>query len=207
MIERADIEATVADILAEQLQTFHATVERMVAAKPVPPFVPPPIWVPGRHGAGLSVRHRNGLFFALRDNEAEPPSDAWLPLVVGIASVGFKWADERTMILSVELSDGHCVETERAFVLPFARGFWNAQLTYREGDRVVRFGDWQAAKESAGIDPNTEANDGHWIKVTGKQHRQLSLKLDKDGTLFENGEAIGSIKPLVAALLRELVPA
>jgi hypothetical protein len=213
---RADIDDLVAEILGEHLERFRGDFERMrqelggfidatVAAKPLPPFVPPAAWAAGRHSGGCVVRHRNGLFFARRDTNDEPPTDAWLPLLVGIAGVAFEWPDDRTMVLRVELSDGEVVESERDFVVPIARGFWKAEETYREGDRVLRFGDWQAALPSTGIDPNSAANDGHWIKVTGKQHRAVSFKLDDDGTLYESGQAIGSIKPLVAELLGDLV--
>jgi hypothetical protein len=201
-----DINAEVADILAEHLTDFRAEIIRLVAEKPLPPFVPPPTWQPGRHGAGAVIRHRNGLFYARRDTTDEPPTDAWLPLLVGIASIGFEWPDDRTMVLRVELSDGGVIETERGFVVPLARGFWLADTEYREGDRVLRFGDWQAAKSSKGIDPNGADNDGHWLKVTGKQSRAaFNFKLDDDGTMYENGHAIGTIKPLVKELFGELV--
>jgi hypothetical protein len=206
-MNRADLDTLVADVLGEHLERFRSDIERMVAEKALPPFVPPPIWAAGRHAAGAVVRHRNGLFSARRDTSDEPPTDAWLPLLVGIATVGFTWADDRHMTLRVELSDGTTVETERDFAVPIARGFWLPDVDYVEGDRVLRFGDWQAAKASKGIMPNGAENDGHWIKVTGKTARAVSFKLDDDGTLFENGHEIGTIKPLVANLLRDLVPA
>lgn len=205
MERRADLDALVAELLGEHLVAFRAELERMVAAKPLPPFVPPPVWVAGRHPAGVVVRHRNGLFYSRRDSDDEPPSDAWLPLLVGIAGVAFQWADDRTMVLKVELSDGDVIETERDFAIPISRGFWKDGDAYRIGDRVQRFGDWEAAKPSTGIDPRTEANAGHWIKVTGKQARALSLKLDDDGTMYESGHAIGTIKPMVAELFGRLV--
>jgi hypothetical protein len=200
-----DINTEVADILAEQLSDFRAEVVRLVADKPLPPFVPPPIWQPGRHGAGSVVRHRNGLFYARRDTTEEPPTDAWLPLLVGIASIGFDWPDDRTMLLKVELSDGAVIETERDFQMPLVRGAWLVDADYREGDRVLRFGEWQATKPCKGIDPCGQDNDGHWLKVSGKQLRSLSLKLDDDGTMYENGHAIGTIKPLVSELFSALV--
>jgi hypothetical protein len=206
-MNRADLDTLVADVLGEHLEKFRADIERLVAEKAIPPFTPPTPWAPARYGAGATVRHRNGLFCARRDTSDAPPSDAWLPLLVGIASVGFAWADDRHMTLRVELSDGTTVETERDFAVPIARGFWLPDVEYVEGDRVLRFGDWQAAKPSKGIMPNGAENDGHWIKVTGKTARAVSFKLDDDGTLFENGHEIGTIKPLVANLLRDLVPA
>jgi hypothetical protein len=202
MQHRADLDALVADVLGDHLARFRDELERMVAAKALPPFLPPSVWVEGRHGAGSVVRHHNGLFCSRRDTADEPPSDAWLPLLVGIAGVDFRWSDDRTMSLRVMLSDGTLVETEREFRVPIARGFWKAETVYREGDRVLRFGDWQALKESTGIDPNTDANDGHWAKVTGKQARAVSFRLDDDGTMYEGERAIGSIKPTIKDLLR-----
>ncbi|HKV17358.1 MAG TPA: hypothetical protein VJQ81_20095 [Reyranella sp.] len=202
-----DLDVMLADIIAEHFARLRVDIERMIDAKALPPFVPPHVWTKGRHAAGVVVRHRNGLFSARRDTDDEPPSDAWLPLLVGIASVALDWTDDRHLVLRVELSDGTTVETARDFVVPLARGYWTADAAYREGDRVIRFGDWQAAKPSTGIDPQGDANDGHWLKVNGKGGRVASFKLDDDGTMYESGSRIGTIKPLVANLLRDLVPA
>jgi hypothetical protein len=207
MMNSEELNAFLAELLGEHLEKFRAEIERMVAAIALPPFMPPPVWMAGRHAAGATVRHRNGLFTARRDTSDEPPTEAWLPVLVGIATVGVEWPSDRRMVMRIELSDGTMVETEREFLMPIARGFWKAEETYNEGDRVLRFGDWQAAKASIGIDPNTAANDGHWLKVTGKQHREVSFKLDDDGRMFENGHQIGSIKPMVAQLLGSLIGA
>jgi hypothetical protein len=202
-----DLDALVADILGEHLARFREDIERLIAAKPVPPFVPPAVWVEGRHAAGVSVRHRNGLFYARRDTTDEPPSDAWLPLLVGISGADFRWTDDRTMQLSVALSDGTVVTTQREFAVPIARGFWQPEVMYREGDRVQRFGEWQALKTSMGIDPNGADGGEAWLRINGKSARAVSFRLDDDGTLYEGSREIGSIKPLVATLLRGLVPA
>jgi len=199
-----DLDVLLADIIAEHFQRLRGDVERMIAAKPVPPFMPPQMWSAGRHSAGAVVRHLNGLFCARRDTFDEPPSDAWLSLLVGIAAVAFEWSDDRHMTLRVDLSDGTVVETRRDFAVPIARGFWQADVMYRVGDRVLRFGDWQAIKDSMGIDPNAADGGEHWAKVIGKGSRTASFKLDDDGTMFESGREIGSIKPLVANLLRDL---
>jgi hypothetical protein len=87
--------------------------------------------------------------------------------------------------------------------VPIVRGFWEAEIAYRAGDRVFRFGEWHAVKESHGIDPPTD--DGtHWLKVNTKTNRGVSFKLNDDGTLLENGHPIGSIKPLVSELFANL---
>lgn len=200
-----ELESVLADLFAEHIAQLRVDIERMIDAKALPPFVPPPVWTLGRHGAGAVVRHKNGLFSARRDTEDEPPTDAWLPLLVGIAGVDFRWSDDRTMQMRVMLSDGTVVETEREFTMPIARGLWSPDSDYREADRVVRFGDWQALKPSKGIDPHGDAAEGVWVKVTGKSARVASFKLDDDGTMFEGGHRIGSIKPLVSDLLRDLV--
>lgn len=199
-----DLDALLADIIADHFARLRVDVERMIDAKALPPFTPPGVWVEGRHAAGVVVRHNNGLFSARRDTNDEPPSDAWLPLLVGIAAVAFEWSDDRHMTLRVDLSDGTVVETQRDFVIPIARGWWQSDADYREGDRVLRFGDWQAAKPSKGIDPQSSDNDGHWLKVIGKGSRTASFKLDDNGTMYESGREIGTIRPLVANLLRDL---
>lgn len=201
-----DLDTLLADIIAEHFATLRVDIERMIDAKALPPFVPPQVWTEGRHAAGLVVRHRNGLFSARRDTSDEPPSEAWLPLLVGIAAVALDWRDDRHLVLRIELSDGTSVETQRDFVIPIARGYWEPDVQYRAGDRVIRFGDWQALQDSMGIDPQGVDAGEHWAKVNGKGGRVASFKLDDDGTMYESGSRIGTIKPLVANLLRDLVP-
>src|ERR1044072_3226398 len=92
-----DLDALLADIIAEHFARLRVDIERMIDAKALPPFVPPGVWTEGRHAAGVVVRHNNGLFSARRDTNDEPPSDAWLPLLVGIASVALDWSDERRL--------------------------------------------------------------------------------------------------------------
>ena len=73
---RDQILAIVSTVVAEELVGVKAelasNIDRVVATKPLPPFVPPPVWTEGRHGAGVTVRHRNGLFLARRDTDGEP---------------------------------------------------------------------------------------------------------------------------------------
>jgi hypothetical protein len=180
-------------------------IDRAVAAKPVPPFVAPAVWTPGRHGACTMVRHRNGVFCARRDTDGEPGrDDAWLPLVVGIAAVDEHWDDDRTQSTRTELSDGTTIETVRRFAVPIVRGIWDAEFYYAPGDRVIRFGEWHATAPSKGIDPSTSEGQACWLKVAGKGMRALAFTLDRDGTMFESGHEIGSLKPMVAELFARL---
>lgn len=207
-MKREDLDAFIADVLGEHLEKFREQLQAMVRAIPLPPFAPPQPWDSRGvlYPAGLVVRHRNGLFSSRRDTTDEPPSDAWLPLLVGVAGVTVSWPTDRKMLLAIELSDGSKVETERDFDIPLARGFWKPDQLYRVGDRVLRFGDWQAIKDSMGIDPNAPDGGDHWVKVSGKQARGVSFKLDDEGRLYEGGHEIGTIKPVVADLLEKLLP-
>lgn len=205
-MKREDLDAFIADVLAEHLEKFKLDIQRMVSAIALPPFLPPPMWAEGRHSAGSVVRHRNGLFSARRDTADEPPTEAWLPVLVGIASVDIKWPDDRRMVLQVELSDGNTIETEREFNVPIARGFWNAEQKYRIGDRVLRFGEWQAIKDHVGIDPHPGDNSEYWVRVAGKQARGVSFRLDNDGKMYESEHVIGDIRPVVHDVLAALVP-
>lgn len=207
---REEADALIADLMAEHFARLSADLEaridRAVAAKPLPPFVPPPVWSEGRHGAGAVVRHRNGIFLARFDSVDEPPSDAWLPLVVGLASFDMKWTDDRTFTAQATLSDGRIVETARVIAVPLVRGHWHPETTYLPGDRVFRFGEWHATAMSLGVDPSTADAEGPWEKVGGKYAKSvLALAIDDEGTVSESGREIGSIKPLVQGLLTKLV--
>src|SRR5947208_12930194 len=104
---REEIITLIATVVGEEVLGAKAElvghVERAVAAKPLPPFVPPAAWTEGRHGAGITVRHRNGLFLARRDTADEPPADAWLPILVGVAGLDLRWEGERTVALRAML--------------------------------------------------------------------------------------------------------
>ena len=204
-MKREDVDGLLADILAEHFARLRADleghIERQVAQRALPPFTPPGAWSAGRHGAGSVVRHRNGVFSARRDTEGEPGDDeAWLPILVGIASLVYEGSDERSLVRRATLSDGAVVETRRALTLPIVRGYWEADTVYKTGDRVIRMGEWHAVRESRGVDPSTDSG-AHWIKVSGKQARGLAFTLDDEGTLFESGRAAGSLKPLIETLL------
>lgn len=206
---REELDDLMAELMAEHFARLEADLtaklDRAVAAKPLPPFVPPPVWTEGRHGAGSVVRHRNGIFSARFDSADEPPSEAWLPLVVGLAAFDMKWTDDRTFTAQATLSDGRVVETARVVAVPIVRGYWNAETTYLPGDRVFRFGEWHATTMSLGVDPTGTEAEGRWEKVGGKYARALAFAVDDEGTVSEAGRPIGTIKPLVQALLEKLV--
>jgi len=201
---REQIIELITQVIGDEITLMRADVERLVAQKPLPPFLPPPSWAAGRHGASSVVRHCNGLFMARRDTDSEPPHEDWLPLVVGVAGVVLGM-DERTLTLRTRLSDGSSHLLERTLAVPLMRGVWSAEADYDEGDRVLCRGEWHALGPSRGVEPGSEGSDVSWLKVGGKARPSLNLALDEDGTMTESGHAIGSIKPLVRELLADLV--
>jgi hypothetical protein len=211
-VTRDEILAIVSTVVADELVgvkvELSAHVERAVAAKALPPFVPPPVWTEGRHGAGVMVRHRNGLFLARRDTYGEPgKDDAWLPVLVGLSGLDLRWEGERTVALRAMLSDGTSYEMVRTLAVPIVRGYWSAEADYEPADRVFRFGEWHALQASKGIQPGTRGSEEHWLKVGGKNAKpeKRAFALTDDGELTESGHVIGSFKPMIAELLDGLV--
>lgn len=211
-MNRDQLLALVTEVLAGELSLLRddleARIDRRVDTKALPPFVPPPAWTEGRHGAGVSVRHRNGLFVARRDTETEPGRDdgAWLPLVVGIAGLDLRWTGERDVAFRASLSDGTHYELMRHIPVPIVRGYWLAEVDYEIGDRVFRWGEFHALEPSRGVEPGTPGSESKWLKVGGKNARaMLPLTIDDEGEISEGGRVLGSIKPLVARLLDELI--
>jgi hypothetical protein len=209
---RDQILAIVSTVVAEELVGLKAElmghVERAVATKPLPPFVPPPVWTEGRHCAGVTVRHRNGLFLARRDTEGEPgKDDGWLPLLVGLAGLDLHWEGERTVALRAMLSDGTCYVMIRTFAVPIVRGYWSADADYEPGDRVFRFGEFHALQASKGIEPGSAGSEGRWLKVGGKTAKpeKRAFALTNEGELTESGHVIGSLKPLITEVLDDLL--
>jgi hypothetical protein len=210
-MNRDELDALVADVMAEHFARLRADleamIERAILAKPLPPFVPPPVWTEGKHGAGAVVRACGGLFMARRDTTATPLLDddgAWLPLVVGLAGFDMRWVDDHKFVCMAHLSDGRVIETEREIAVPIVRGYWNAESTYLPGDRVFRYGEHHCLKMSLGIDPTSAEAEGVWEKVGGKYARPLSFAVDDDGTITENGREIGTLKPMVKKLFDDL---
>lgn len=209
-MNRDELDALIADLMVEHFATLRTALEgeleRMVARKPVPPFVPPPIWTEGRHGAGSVVRAHGGIFYARRDTDGQPGDDdgAWLPLVVGLAGFDMRWVDDHKFVCMARLSDGRVVETAREIAVPIVRGYWNSETTYMPGDRVFRYGEHHCLKMSLGVDPTGAESAEHWEKVGGKYARNLSLAVTDDGDIIESGRVIGSIKPLIRDLFNDL---
>lgn len=207
---REEADALVADVMAEHFARLRADlealIERAIAAKPLPPFVPPPVWTEGKHGAGSVVRAHGGIFYARRDTDGHPGEDdgAWLPLVVGLAGFDMRWVDDHKFVCMARLSDGRLVETEREIAVPIVRGYWNAEATYMPGDRVFRYGEHSAVKMSLGVDPTSAEAEGTWEKVGGKYARPLTWVLDeKSLVLSENGRDVGSIRPGLLSVVEE----
>jgi hypothetical protein len=206
---RDQIIELITQVVGDELTLMRADVERLIAQKPLPPFLPPAPWAAGRHAASVVVRHVNGMFMARRDTEREPPHEDWLPVLVGIAGLEIAMEDDRTVALRGSLSDGQRFEMVRALAIPLLRGLWAADTGYAEGDRVLCNGEWQALSASKGVEPGSHGAEAAWLKVGGKSHGRVGprfeLSLDDDGNMIESGRTIGSIKPLVRELLTELV--
>ena len=209
---RDQILAIVSTVVTEELISVKAElmghVDRAVAAKPLPPFVPPPVWTEGRHGAGVAVRHRNGLFLARRDTEGEPGKhDAWLPLLVGVAGLDLRWEGDRTVALRATLSDGTSYEMIRTLAVPIVRGYWSPDVDYELGDRVFRFGEFHALQASKSVEPGGAGSEEHWLKVGGKNAKpeKRAFALTNNGELMESGHVIGSLKPMIAEVLDGLL--
>jgi hypothetical protein len=211
-VTRDEILAIVSTVIADELVgvkvELSAHVERAVAAKALPPFVPPPVWTEGRHGAGVMARHRNGLFLARRDTEGEPgKDDAWLPVLVGLAGLDLRWEGDRTVALRAMLSDGTCYEMIRTLAVPIVRGYWSPDVDYELGDRVFRFGEFHALQASKSVEPGRAGSEEHWLKVSGKNAKpdRRAFALTREGELTESGHVIGSLKPLISEVLDDLL--
>jgi hypothetical protein len=207
---REEIDALIADVMAEHFARLRddlaAHIDRVISAKPIPPFMPPPVWTEGKHGAGSVVRAHGGIFYARRDT-SDPPGDddgAWLPLVVGLAGFDMRWVDDHKFVCMARLSDGHLIETEREIAVPIVRGYWNADATYMPGDRVFRYGEHSAVKMSLGVDPTSAGAEGVWEKVGGKYARTLTWALDEASLMLsENGRDVGSIRTGLLGVVEE----
>jgi hypothetical protein len=210
-MSRDEIDALVADVMAEHFARLRAdleaAIERAIAAKPLPPFMPPPVWTEGKHGAGTVVRAHGGLFCARRDTTAQPLMDddgSWLPLVVGLAGFDMRWVDDHKFVCMARLSDGRLVEAEREIAVPIVRGYWSAETNYLPGDRVFRYGEHSAVKMSMGVDPTSADAEGVWEKVGGKYARTLTWVLDEASLMLsENGRDVGSIRPGLLSVVEE----
>lgn len=210
---REELESLVADVLGEQFARLKvdlmADIERAVAAKPIPPFVPPAPWVAGYYGAGLVVRHRGGIFYARRDTDGEPGiDDAWLSLLNGYVGCSVRWHDDRTLAVRHESSDGALTQATTVFPVPISRGAYDGRTLYQVGDRVTtKTHEWEAIAQTQGNDPtdptDPEVRSKFWRKVSVK--RLPNFRLDDDGNLTAGGEQVGSIKALVTKVLTDLV--
>lgn len=203
-MQRDELDSLIAELMTEHFERLRVDLWRDLASKPVPPFRAPAPWTEGRHGAGIVVRHRNGLFMAQRDTSGEPgvERDAWLPLVVGVAEINLAWQGERTFAARIELSDGCEIEIEREIAVPIYRGAWEPGRDYEPGDRVARQGEFEACAMSKGIDPVSDAAAGFWVKIAKSRASAPVFTLDDDGTLRTDSRAIGSLKPLLLDTLK-----
>jgi hypothetical protein len=210
---RDEIIKLITDVVGDSVSVvrddLELRIDRAVAAKPLPPFLPPPVWTEGTHAASAVVRHSNGIFMARRDTTSEPPGEDWLPMVVGVAGLDLRWTGERTLAMRARLSDGRHYEMIRTLAVPLVRGIWSPDTEYEEGDRVFRFGEYHALAPSKAIEPGTPEGDAVWLKVGGNSKNQkrepLALALDEEGTLTESGRPIGSLKPLITDTLDRLL--
>ena len=205
--------------LVERINTrIDAAVDKAVAAKPLPPFVPPGPWMPNvRHGASMCVRHRNGIFMAMRDTDSEPgvaADGSWMPLLVGVADIAADFTG-RTLSLAITASDGRPCALERALPIPVYRGLWQQDDAYAANDLVTQRGAiWAAQVDNKGQKPGTDETGTVWklaIK-SGERAARPQLALDDNGLFTlktgvgEEVIQVGSIRALLTDVLRELIP-
>lgn len=210
-----DFEATVAAVIAAQLKALEDRLGRKldatIAARPLPPFVAPQAWQKGRHSASAVVRHRNGIFCALRDTEGEPGADAdggWLPLLVGIAEVKARFVDEREFRLDIASSDGAVVTLANSLPIPIYEGIWDKDGGYSKDDMTTHRGSlWIAVKASAGVQPGSDEAADSWrlAAKSGERGALPSLTLDDKGLLQMKAgdQPIGAVS--IRSLLEEVL--
>lgn len=216
------LEDTVAQVIAAQLKAIFPMIEeriqavttKAVAARPLPPFVPPAIWRQASYGASSVVRHRNGIFAATRDTASEPgvePDGSWLPLLVGVARVGAT-IEGRAFAVLIELSDGARELMTEELPMPVYEGIWDKAGGYVENDMVTHTGSlWIAIKDSIGVQPGVDEAADSWrlAAKAGDRGPMPTLELDDNGllTMKSGNKTIGevSIRDFLEEALRTIM--
>lgn len=115
---------------------------------------------------GIWARHLNGLWRAAGDTQG---MRNWECMVPGLAEVVIAH-EERSLTLSVALSNGHKVEKTVVLENPIDRGVWAPDLMYLKGDGVTWGGSWFIAQVNEPMDkPGTS---DQW---------RLAVKRGRDG--------------------------
>lgn len=216
------LEDTVAQVIATQLKALVPMIEeriqavttRAVAARPLPPFVPPAAWHQASYGASAVVRHRNGIFAATRDTASEPgvePDGSWLPLLVGLSSIAAT-IEGRSFVVAIELSDGTHKRLAEELPMPVYEGIWDKAGGYAENDMVTHTGSlWIAIKDSIGVQPGVDEAADTWrlAAKAGDRGPMPTLELDDNGllTMKSGNKTIGevSIRDFLEEALRTIM--
>lgn len=115
---------------------------------------------------GTWARHLNGLWRAAADTQG---LRNWECMVPGIASVSIEH-EERSLTLSVSLSNGDKVEKSVAMENPIDRGVYTPDRKYLKGDGVTWGGSWWIAQ----VDEPTD-------KPGTSDQWRLAVKRGRDG--------------------------
>jgi hypothetical protein len=120
---------------------------------------------------GTWVAHRGGLFRAFRSTDPVIDKDynaaGWQLIFAGIADqAATLQRDGRTVLLSLELSDGRSIVSKVKTFAQIHRGIYRRGVAYEQGDTVTWNGSCWHANQATDEEPGGEAKD--WSLVTRK---------------------------------------
>jgi hypothetical protein len=189
--------------LAGERERTAATLAKMVAAEvadaidkfpPAPAgpkgdpghdavFMPPGRWKAGRLvEAGELVTHRNAVWQALHDSDAEPgtPMSSYALVWDGIVSAELERDDRGYLRHLTTWASGHVERSTVLGRLPQDAGVYDQERQYETHDLVSHGGSlWIARAPSRGAKPGTDEGGRYW---------RLAVKCGKDGKPGERGE-------------------
>ena len=135
-------------------------------------FTEPRAWA-GSARKGELVVHRHGLFYVLRDTQAEPGvlSSDWQLVVNGMHDVSMEPVAANEVRVAVEMTSGERVTHELHLPGFVYRGVWAAG-NYRAGECVTHTGSLWVAERATDVRPGEAGQDTGW---------RLSAKKGADG--------------------------
>lgn len=180
--DRKAVTEMVQDAVAAIPEAVNSTVAKAVAAIPAPviPEIPEP--VPGKPGRdaveidilpkidpaksyprGSYARHAGGVWKAYRDTDG---MHGWECVLRGIQALSVAMTDERTLVVTSQLSDGEPSAQTIAIPTVLDRGPYADGKAYEQGDAVTYGGSmWIAQKSAPSGRPGDEGSDGWRLAV------------------------------------------